>query len=177
MLSRGPYKGTSKVSSIFKDSRRPTFSDSKILQSQESKTQRFCMLVTDIIPQILPCLQDPCSVWPLPSFQTHPQPCSPSSLQPHWPSPRSQNILSLSLPQDLCTCLRIFAVPSVRIAPFPWLTLPHTQLLFFFRFWFKCYLLGGRDDSLHHPPAFQHRVMCKLEHGLLGSNLSVAKRP
>lgn len=64
LLSRRPYKGTSKVSSISKDSRRPTFSDSKILQSQESKTQWFCMSVTDIIPKLLPCLQDPAQSGP-----------------------------------------------------------------------------------------------------------------
>lgn len=59
LLERKAIEGTSKVSSISKDSRRPKFSDSKIVQSQESGIQWFCMSITDTVYKLLPCLQDP----------------------------------------------------------------------------------------------------------------------
>lgn len=101
LLSGRPQEGTSKVSSISKDSRRLKFSDAKILQSQESKTQWCCMSVTDIISKRLPCFNLTSKSTPF--LQIDPRFYSSLSLQLHWP-PCSQNILSLFLPQGLCTC-------------------------------------------------------------------------
>lgn len=118
MLSGRPEEGTSKVSFISKDSRRPTFSDSNIYKARSLRfsgsacqsltlypnSYTACKNLINLAPPLSP---NP----PLPSLSLIPPAALASSLFPEQ---------SLFLPQRHCT----YCPPSARTAPLLLLTLP-----------------------------------------------------